>query len=135
MTLSETFDIDPFEPEDTTKSIPSTDSDVDDDYIFVRDQLYDIVNKGKLALAQAVNVAIMSDDVEAFDAVSKLMKASGDNLDKVMKLHKERKEVKGTSEPKKQISSGKVVNNTLVVATTADLLKQLSASMISEDEE
>lgn len=107
------------------------DSDkVKSDFEYSRDTLYDLIEKGRNALEDMIQVARESEHPRAFEVLSGLIKNVADVNDKLMDLNKKHKEVHAKDEPTKQI--GNTTNN-LFVGSTTDLQRMLQGQMKKPD--
>ena len=107
------------------------DSDrIKNDFEYSRDTLYDLIEKGKNALEDMINVARESEHPRAFEVLSGLIKNVADVNDKLMDLNKKHKEVHAKEESTKQV--GNTTNN-LFVGSTTDLQRMLQGQMKKPD--
>ena len=107
------------------------DSDkVKSDFEYSRDTLYDLIEKGRNALEDMINVARESEHPRAFEVLSGLIKNVADVNDKLMDLNKKHKEVHAKEESAKQV--GNTTNN-LFVGSTTDLQRMLQGQMKKPD--
>ena len=124
--LSEVFDVEPIlEPEvlppivqNDTKAISQTGKD---DFYYVRENLYELIEKGAQAASNALEVATESQHPRAYEVAGNLLKNVGDLADKLVALQKNREQMTGvaTEAAKSQINVDKAV----FVGSTAELLK------------
>lgn len=107
------------------------DSDrIKNDFEYSRDTLYDLIEKGRNALEDMINVARESEHPRAFEVLSGLIKNVADVNDKLMDLNKKHKEVHAKEESAKQV--GNTTNN-LFVGSTTDLQRMLQGQMKKPD--
>lgn len=107
------------------------DSDrIKSDFEYSRDTLYDLIEKGRNALEDMIQVARESEHPRAFEVLSGLIKNVADVNDKLMDLNKKHKEVHTKDEPMKQV--GNTTNN-LFVGSTTDLQRMLQGQMKKPD--
>lgn len=107
------------------------DSDrIKNDFEYSRDTLYDLIEKGRDALEDMINVARESEHPRAFEVLSGLIKNVADVNDKLMDLNKKHKEVHAKEESAKQV--GNTTNN-LFVGSTTDLQRMLQGQMKKPD--
>ena len=107
------------------------DSDrIKSDFEYSRDTLYDLIEKGRNALEDMINVARESEHPRAFEVLSGLIKNVADVNDKLMDLNKKHKEVHAKEESTKQV--GNTTNN-LFVGSTTDLQRMLQGQMKKPD--
>ena len=95
---------------------------VDNDYQYSREVLFDLIEKGRGALEDMIEVARESEHPRAFEVLSGLMKNTSDINDKLLDLNKKHKDI--NTDPLKQIENG-TTNNNVYVGSTADLQRML----------
>ena len=124
--LAEIFDVDPVEAE--TKPIVEVKpqqvqhygSDLETDYEYTRSNLYDLIDTGKHAISGILSVANESQHPRAYEVAATLIKNIGDVSDKLMNLHKMRKDIDGKVE-QQNIN----VDKAIFVGSTSDLLQKI----------
>ena len=77
-----------------------TDDKSKQDYEYSRDTYYELIEKGKDALEDMIQVARESEHPRAFEVLSTLIKNVSDVNDKLMDLNKKQKELDRKDEPK-----------------------------------
>ncbi len=92
------------------------------DYEYSRETLFDLINKGRDALEDMIEVARESEHPRAFEVLSGLIKNVADVNDKLMDLNKKNKEIK--QEPK-QLENQGTTNNNVFIGSTTDLQRIL----------
>lgn len=95
------------------------------DYEYSRDTLFDLINKGRNALEDMIEVARESEHPRAFEVLSGLIKNVADVNDKLMDLNKKHKEFNKKEE---KPAVGNTTNN-LFVGSTTDLQRMLQNQM------
>ena len=95
--------------------------DIEDDYEFARSQYYNLAEKGNEAIDLMMDLARESEHPRAFEVLSTAIKQNAEVADKLMKLHKERKEVET---PTAALPNSMTQNN-LYVGSATDLQKML----------
>ena len=98
----------------------SFNKDVKDDYDFSRRTYKDLINVGTRSLDVLAELARESEHPRAFEVLSKSIKDIGDTTEKLMKLQKDKEDLK-----KVQDTAKKVTNNNLFVGSTTDLQRLL----------
>ena len=83
--------------------------------------LFDLIEKGRGALEDMIEVARESEHPRAFEVLSGLMKNTADINDKLLDLNKKHKDINVKDEPK---AVGQTTNN-LFVGSTTDLQRML----------
>ena len=91
------------------------------DYDYSRETLYDLIQKGRNALEDMIEVARESEHPRAFEVLSGLIKNVADVNDKLMDLNKKHKDI--NTKEKAQLP-GNTTNN-LFVGSTTELVKFL----------
>lgn len=122
--MEDIFDIEPVEAETEIVSdkppIQNAD-DIDADYKYARTELYELIQKGQVAIDELIEVARSSNHPRAYEVAFQGIKNVADITDKLADLQKKMKDIR--SEDKK--STPTTVNNTMFVGSTADLAKML----------
>lgn len=115
------FDIEPTETEIVSTQPPiQNEEDIDADYKYARSELYELIQKGQVAIDELIEVARSSNHPRAYEVAFQGIKNVADITDKLADLQKKMKDIK--TEDKK---SPTTVNNTMFVGSTADLAKML----------
>jgi hypothetical protein len=94
------------------------------DIEYVRANLYDLMGNGSEAINQMMQLAKESQHPRTYEVLSNFIKNMGDVGDKLIQLHKSKKEMTSTEEKAKQ-PSGINVEQAVFVGSTADLLKKI----------
>jgi hypothetical protein len=94
--------------------------DIDNDYIYQRENLYTLVERGQDAIVGILDIARESDQPRAYEVAGNLIKNVADVTDKLMILQEKMKKVKEESH-----TGPKSVTNALYVGSTAELQKLL----------
>lgn len=97
------------------------DKNVKSDYEYSREVYYDLIEKGRNALEDMIEVARESEHPRAFEVLAGLIKNTSDVNDKLMDLNKKHKDINSKDEPK---AVGQTTNN-LFVGSTTDLQRLL----------
>jgi len=123
--IGQFLEIEPVEDED--KTLPTTyrpsleeSDDVDNDAKYVRQNLYDIIEKGHGAIDELLSIADQSQHPRAYEVLSGLMKTMVETNKDLMNLHDMKKKLKKEDNP------NKTVNNNLFVGSTTELLKMMN---------
>lgn len=98
------------------------DKNVKTDYEYSRDVYYDLIEKGRNALEDMIDVARESEHPRAFEVLAGLMKNTSDINGKLMDLNKKHKEINSRDEPAQV--AGQTTNN-LFVGSTTELQRML----------
>ena len=100
---------------------------VDDDFEYSRRTYYDLIEKGQGALEEMMEVAKQLEHPRAFEVVSGMIKNISDVNDRLMDLHKKKKDYKKKDE---QLALPGTTNNNVFVGSTADLQRMLKKEPI-----
>ena len=95
---------------------------VDDDFEYSRRTYYDLIEKGQGALEEMMEVAKQLEHPRAFEVVSGMIKNISDVNDRLMDLHKKKKDYNKKDIPKPVDGT---TNNNLFVGSTTELQKLL----------
>jgi hypothetical protein len=95
--------------------------DITDDYEFARSQFYNLSEKGNEAIDLMMDLARESEHPRAFEVLSTAIKQNAEVADKLMKLHKERKDVETST----AALPNSMTQNNLYVGSATDLQKML----------
>jgi len=119
--MEDLFDIEPVETEVVSTKPPVENvEDIDADYKYARTELYELIQKGQVAIDELIEVARSSNHPRAYEVAFQGIKNVADITDKLADLQKKMKDIR--TEDKK---SPTTVNNTMFVGSTADLAKML----------
>jgi len=108
----------------------SNNDNVKNDYDYSRQTLYELIEKGKDALENMVEVARESEHPRAYEVLSGLIKNVSDTNDKLMDLNKKQKQMDESDKPA-QVENQQ---NNYYLGSTADLQKMLRDDVIEHDE-
>ena len=120
--MEDVFDITPMDEVEESKSekVEVDAADVETDYKYARGELYELIQKGQVAIEELLDVARSSNHPRAYEVAFQGIKNVADITDKLADLQKKMKDL---GEEKKKGPS--TVNNTMFVGSTADLAKML----------
>ncbi|CAB4124368.1 small terminase protein [uncultured Caudovirales phage] len=130
--LAELFDVTPISNskditivDNASQSVVSSSSnEKEDDFQYVRTNLYDLINKGSEAVSNALSVAQESQHPRAYEVAGNLIKNIADLTDKLVALQK----TKQMLSPQEEFSPKNVnIDKAVVVfnGSTAELLKMI----------
>tara|TARA_B100000927_G_scaffold83788_1_gene67249 strand:- start:2351 stop:2761 length:411 start_codon:yes stop_codon:yes gene_type:complete len=105
------------------KSRPIEDKDIKDDYEFSRETYKELIKTGTRSLDTLAELARESEHPRAFEVLSKAIKDIGDTTEKLMKLQKDKKDLK--KEEKAEEEKKQITNNNVFVGSTSDLQRML----------
>ena len=127
MSLEESLNIDPIEPEKNEKQLrkrvevdlsnyPDRQKmDQRKDYTEVRDNLKDVIDNSKVAIDGILKVASESDSPRAYEVVSQLLKTATEANKDLLDVHKQMKDLE------KDQTTKRVTNNAFFVGSTKEL--------------
>jgi len=120
--MEDVFDITPMDEVEESKpeKVEVDAADVETDYKYARGELYELIQKGQVAIEELLDVARSSNHPRAYEVAFQGIKNVADITDKLADLQKKMKDL--GEEQKKGPST---VNNTMFVGSTADLAKML----------
>ena len=111
----------------------STKSKIDSDFERVRRDLFDLSTQGEEAIELMMELARESEHPRAFEVLGQLIKQNAEIGEKVLKLHKSKKEQDKTDEPA-AIAQQAATNNNVFIGSTAELQKMLRDEKVIETE-
>ena len=124
--ISQVLDLSPIEKDNAplpTTYRPSLDVDdakqIETDTTYVRQNLYDLIEKGHSAIDELLAIADQSQHPRSYEVLATMIKTMVDTNKDLMDMHEKKKKLKGEI----QSPSEKTVNNNLFVGSTSDLLK------------
>ena len=98
-----------------------SDEKVKNDYDYSRDTYYQLIEKGKDALEDMIEVARSSEHPRAYEVLSGMIKNVSDVNDRLMDLNKKQKDLDKTEE----VAQIENQTNNVFLTSTADLQKML----------
>ena len=128
--LDDTFGIQPEQPEEVKPVkveknpliISNKSEDSEKDYIHVRSELYNLVDKMQEALDGALEVAQESDHPRSFEVFFQGAKHTADVVDKLMDLQSKMKKLEDDQDVKLQ-QTNNTQNNIYMQGTTEDIMR------------
>ena len=111
----------------------STKSKIDSDFERVRRDLFDLSTQGEEAIELMMELARESEHPRAFEVLGQLIKQNAEIGEKVLKLHKSKKEQDKTDEPT-TLAQQAATNNNVFIGSTAELQKMLRDEKVIETE-
>jgi precorrin-6B methylase 2 len=106
------------------KGLTGTRSKVDEDYERVRRDLFDLAGQGDEAIELMLELARESEHPRAFEVLGQLIKQNAEIGEKILKLHKTKKEVDKVEADAPAALAGPT-NNNVFIGSTAELQKML----------
>ena len=102
------------------KVVDSNSNDLDTDYRYARENIYNIIERGHDAIEDLLQDAKDSGNARMFEVVGQLIKTVGEQNQNLINVHKQ---VKDITQDTKAVPSN--VTNALFVGSTAELQKML----------
>jgi len=113
--------------------LTGTKSKIDQDFERVRRDLFDLSTQGEEAIELMMELARESEHPRAFEVLGQLIKQNAEIGEKVLKLHKSKKEQDKTDEPA-ALAQQAATNNNVFIGSTAELQKMLRDEKVIETE-
>ena len=108
----------PIKKESTEIVVGTAEDKIDKDYSTVRKNLYELIETGKDAVQNILDVAKAGDSPRAYEVVSQLLKTVADMNKDVLDVHDKVKKIK---EDKFNLTQKNTTNNTIYVGSTSEL--------------
>ena len=103
-------------------SLHETDKEVENDTKYVRQNFYDLIEKGHSAIDELLAVADQSQHPRAYEVLATMIKTMGDMNNDLLGMHEKKQKL--TCE--KPEDKKETVNNNLFVGSTSELLKLMN---------
>ncbi len=116
--------------ETNQRELTGTNNKVDKDYEDVRKQLFDLAEQGDEAIELMLELARESEHPRAFEVLGQLIKNNAEIGEKILKLHKSKKEVDKDDMP--ALPDG--TTNNMFIGSTAELQKMLRDEVVVDQE-
>jgi hypothetical protein len=100
------------------------------DYEYVRAQLYSTMEKSQQLLNSIIEVAEDSNSPRAFEVAGQIIKSVGDTADKLIDLQKKMKNIEEAGKGTSKVTN----NNALFVGTTSELSKLIKQGFMDSEE-
>ncbi len=131
--LEKQFNIEPTKQEEPKQLQKVTEitvdkEDLDKDYLVVRDNLKELINKGTTAIDGILNLASETEQPRAYEVLAQLIKTVADTNKDLLDMHNKMKTIKGDA-PQTTNSGNTITNNSIFVGSTAELQKLLKGKM------
>jgi len=94
----------------------------DNDFQYARENLYDIIEKGRDAMEELLEIAKAEESPRAFEVFGQLLKNMSDTQETLMDLHQKKQKLENAGD-RQEVTQAQNVTNALFVGSTADLLK------------
>ena len=105
-------------PDAPPPPVPPEKQQLENDYTYARQNLYQIIESGGSALDELVHLAKASESARAYEVVSQLVKTLSDANKDLLEIQNKVKRLRGDEQ-----SNNTKINNALFVGSTAELQK------------
>ena len=109
-----------------TETVMHHDSNQENDYNYSRETYYELIEKGKDALDNMIDVARESEHPRAYEVLAGLLKNVSDVNDKLMELNKKQKALEQQNATK-QVENQQ---NNFYIGSTADIQRLLQGDIV-----
>ena len=99
--------------------------EVELDFEYVRENLTDLIAKGKDAIEELLVIAKQSQHPRAFEVVATLLKATADINADLLAVHKKKSDLRPKDGTPHSKGTGPITNNNVFVGSTAELQNML----------
>ena len=103
-------------------TVIDNDDTKDNDFQYARENLYDIIEKGRDAMEELLEIAKSEESPRAFEVFGQLLKNMTDTQGTLMDLHHKKQKLENDGD-RQEVNRAQNVTNALFVGSTADLLK------------
>ena len=102
--------------------VANNDDNENNDFQYARENLYHIIERGRDAMDELLEIAKSEESPRAFEVFGQLLKNMTDSQEKLMELHQKKQKLENDGE-RQEVTKAQNVTNALFVGSTADLLK------------
>ena len=102
--------------------VVNEDDTKDNDFQYARENLYDIIEKGRDAMGELLEIAKAEESPRAFEVFGQLLKNMTDTQGTLMELHQKKQKLENAGD-RQEVTKAQNVTNALFVGSSADLLK------------
>ena len=110
----------------TSVVLPATtttsEEEKDTDFRYARENMYHIIERGRDAMDELLEIAKAEESPRAFEVFGQLLKNMTDTQEKLMELHRKKQIIENDGE-RQEVTKAQNVTNALFVGSTAELLK------------
>lgn len=112
---------------EVVKKVPENSQNIETDYKYTRENLYNLVERGQDAIDGILDVCKETENPRAYEVAGQLIKTVGETAEKLLDVQKKLKDLEG----EEQQRIGKVENH-LYVGSTSELQKFLKKKSAKE---
>ena len=102
--------------------VTNNDDNENNDFKYARENLYHIIERGRDAMDELLEIAKAEESPRAFEVFGQLLKNMTDSQEKLMELHQKKQKLENDGE-RQEVTKAQNVTNALFVGSTAELLK------------
>ena len=102
----------------------ASDNKIEDDAEYARQEVYELVQKGAEAIDQIMEVARESQHPRAYEVLAQMLKTQSDNVDKLLKIQKDKKQLL-QPDPTNPNTAPINVANAVFVGTSSELIRMI----------
>ena len=106
----------------TSPAVINGNGEKDTDFQYARENLYHIIERGRDAMDELLEIAKSEESPRAFEVFGQLLKNMTDSQEKLMELHQRKQKLENDGD-RQEVTRAQNVTNALFVGSTADLLK------------
>ena len=108
--------------EETLPTVINDDGQKDTDFQYARENMYHIIERGRDAMDELLEIAKAEESPRAFEVFGQLLKNMTDSQEKLMELNQKKQKIENDGE-RQEVTKAQNVTNALFVGSTAELLK------------
>ena len=109
----------------TSEILPATingEGDKNTDFQYARENMYHIIERGRDAMDELLEIAKAEESPRAFEVFGQLLKNMTESQEKLMELHQKKQKLESDGD-RQEVTRAQNVTNALFVGSTAELLK------------
>ena len=92
------------------------------DFQYARENLYHIIERGRDAMDELLEIAKAEESPRAFEVFGQLLKNMTDSQEKLMELHQKKQKLENVGD-RQEVTKAQNVTNALFVGSTSELVK------------
>ena len=100
----------------------TSEEEKDTDFRYARENMYHIIERGRDAMDELLEIAKSEESPRAFEVFGQLLKNMTDTQEKLMELHRKKQIIENNGE-RQEVTKAQNVTNAIFVGSTAELLK------------
>ena len=105
-----------------TTATTTSEEEKDTDFRYARENMYHIIERGRDAMDELLEIAKSEESPRAFEVFGQLLKNMTDTQEKLMELHRKKQIIENNGE-RQEVTKAQNVTNAIFVGSTAELLK------------